>query len=74
MFEGKIFSIVWEDRRLPSGEVLVHETVDAPDVVRVYPVLGDRVLLIREYRAELDGHVVRTVSGRMAPTPQPISN
>ncbi|WP_433186844.1 NUDIX hydrolase [Actinoallomurus sp. CA-150999] len=65
VFSGKIFSIVWDERLNQDGSTSVFETVNAPDVVRVYPVRGDSIWLIREYRRELDRDILRTVSGRI---------
>jgi ADP-ribose pyrophosphatase len=72
VFKGKIFSIVWEELTLGDGTQVTYETVDAPDVVRVYPVRGNELLLIREHRAELGRTVLRTVSGRIEPGEDPI--
>jgi ADP-ribose pyrophosphatase len=65
VFSGKIFSIVWDERTNQDGSTSVFETVEAPDVVRVYPVCGDSIWLIKEYRKELDQEILRTVSGRI---------
>jgi ADP-ribose pyrophosphatase len=73
VFTGKIFSIVWDERTLDDGTAVIYETVDAPDVVRVYPVQDGELLLIRERRVELDRTVVRTVSGRVEPGEAPVA-
>jgi ADP-ribose pyrophosphatase len=62
---GKIFSVVEEERRLGTGEVLTLEYVEAPDVVRVYPVQNRSIWLIKEFRHELQCDVLRTVGGRI---------
>jgi 8-oxo-dGTP pyrophosphatase MutT (NUDIX family) len=66
-FAGRIFSIVWDEKLGPDGRELIYETVDAPDVVRVYPVSGRSIWLIDEYRHELGADILRTVSGRIEP-------
>jgi ADP-ribose pyrophosphatase len=65
VFSGRIFSVVWDERTNEDGSTTIFETVDAPDVVRVYPVRGDSIWLIKEYRKELDREIIRTVSGRI---------
>jgi 8-oxo-dGTP pyrophosphatase MutT (NUDIX family) len=65
VFAGKIFSIIWDEHTTPNGDKLVFETVSAPDVVRVYPLYGNQILLIREHRHELGREILRTVSGRI---------
>lgn len=71
VYSGRIFSIVLEEKELESGEVLVLESVEAPDVVRVYPIRDGSLWLIREFRYELGHEVIRTVSGRINPGESP---
>lgn len=73
VFTGKIFSIVWDEHKLDDGTSVIYETIDAPDVVRVYPVQGGELLLIREHRVELGRTVVRTVSGRIERGEAPVA-
>jgi ADP-ribose pyrophosphatase len=72
VFAGKIFSILWDECAGPNGKNLVFETVAAPDVVRVYPIYHDQLILIREYRHEVGRDVLRTVSGRIESDETPI--
>jgi ADP-ribose pyrophosphatase len=65
VFAGKIFSVIWDERISSDGAEIIYETISAPDVVRVYPIYRDKILLIREYRHELGREVLRTVSGRI---------
>jgi 8-oxo-dGTP pyrophosphatase MutT (NUDIX family) len=71
VFKGQIFSIEHEERVHPDGASVVYETVCAPDVVRVYPLLDGRLWLIQEFRPELDHEILRTVSGRIEPGESP---
>ncbi|MFC7527328.1 NUDIX domain-containing protein [Actinoplanes sp. GCM10030250] len=62
---GRHFQVLLTPVTYPDGTVKTHEQVQAPDVVRVYGVADDAVLLIREYRADVGRRVYRVPSGRV---------
>jgi len=63
-FKGLIFEIYRRTVVLAEGTTFVQELAAVPDIVRVYPVLAmSEVVMIQEYRREVDATILRVVSG-----------
>lgn len=64
-YEG-FSDVVLETVRTPDGATVEREVVEHQDAVAVVPVLDDgRVLLLRQYRQPVRGHVLEIPAGTM---------
>jgi ADP-ribose pyrophosphatase len=71
-WKGKSFSVILKRVRYDDGSFHVHEQIESPDVVRVYPLIEpDTIRLIREYRHDVDDWVIRVPAGRVKPGESP---
>ena len=64
-WQGRLFSVVLSDVTYPDGSVHRHEEIRAPDVVRVYAVERNSVLLTSEARPGSRDRVTRVPAGRI---------
>jgi len=48
----------------PDGETFERDVVHHPGAVSVVPVLGDEVILVRQYRASIDGQLLEIPAGK----------
>jgi ADP-ribose pyrophosphatase len=68
LFEGRVFDVVRESLRLPSGLRQDLEIVDHPGAVAVAAVDEDgRLLLVRQYRHAAGDWLVEVPAGRVEP-------
>jgi len=71
-WKGRHFSVVLQSVRYEDGSTRIHEQIEAPDVVRVYPLTGSgTIYLIREFRHDVDRWVTRVPAGRVQPGETP---
>lgn len=62
---GPVFDVAIAQVRGPGGEVLVREVVRHPGAVMVVPVLDDgQAVLVRQYRAAIDTHLLEIPAGK----------
>ena len=50
VFSGRRFAVTVEDVTLPNGHKMHMEKVHCPEVCHVVPILGDKVILLRQFR------------------------
>jgi ADP-ribose pyrophosphatase len=72
VWSGKIYKIYEREVTLANGLSEVFEILEAPDVVRVYPIRTGQIILISEYRPLQERRVLRVPAGRIEPGEQPI--
>ena len=61
---GPVFRVSIGQVRAPSGQVLTREYVRHPGAVVVVPVIGDDAVLVRQYRAVIDKHLLELPAGK----------
>ena len=57
----------------PDGEVHSRDVIRHPGGVGVLPILGDDVVLVRQYRVALDRPVLEIPAGRLEPDEEPLA-
>ena len=66
VWKGRNFSVILHSVKYNDGSTHVHEQIEAPDVVRVYPLSNSgTIYLIREFRHDVDRWVTRVPAGRV---------
>jgi ADP-ribose pyrophosphatase len=64
IFEGRIFDVEGGDAMLEDGRIVRREVVTHDGGVGIVPVLGDKVLLIRQFRIAVDEFILEIPAGR----------
>ena len=62
--EGAVFSVVVGEFETPDGQVVQRDIVRHPGAVCVVPVVGDDVILVRQYRAAADREMLELPAGK----------
>ncbi|MCP4425912.1 MAG: NUDIX hydrolase [Chloroflexi bacterium] len=70
-FEGRIFSVTAGEARLDDGVLVPREMVEHHGGVAVVPVLGDAVILIRQFRIAINQHIQEIPAGRLEGDEEP---
>ena len=66
IYSGKILTLNIEEHELPDGRRISYEIVRHPGAVGVIPLLEDgRIVLIRQYRAAMNGMVIEIPAGKL---------
>jgi ADP-ribose pyrophosphatase len=63
--DGVVISIYDARFRSPDGSVVHREIARHPGAVGVVPIVGDSVVLVRQYRAPLDRDLLEIPAGKM---------
>jgi ADP-ribose pyrophosphatase len=71
VYEGKIFSVVAGEARLDDGRIVRREVVEHRGGVAVVPVLGDTVILIRQFRIAVGRELLELPAGRLEGDEEP---
>lgn len=61
---GPVFEVTVGRVRAPNGEVLTREFVRHPGAVMVVPVIDGDAVLVRQYRAAIDLHLLEIPAGK----------
>jgi ADP-ribose pyrophosphatase len=64
IFEGRIFDVQGGEAMLDDGRLVRREVVTHDGGVGIVPLLGDEVLLIRQYRIAVDEYILEIPAGR----------
>lgn len=64
IYEGVIFKVVSGEFETPDGQVIQRDIVRHPGAVTVVPVVGDEVILVRQYRAAVDRELLELPAGK----------
>ena len=64
VFEGKIIRVAVGEFVSPSGNTVVRELVRHPGAVSVVPIVGDHVVMVRQYRAAIGGDLLEIPAGK----------
>ena len=65
IYSGKVVSLRVGDVRMDDGTVAFREVVEHPGGVAVVPVLGDSVVLIRQYRIAVGRDIIEIPAGKL---------
>ena len=66
IYAGRILTLNIEEHELPNGRRVSCEIVRHPGAVGVVPLLDDgRIVLIRQYRAAMNGMVIEIPAGKL---------
>jgi ADP-ribose pyrophosphatase len=66
IYAGRILTLNIEEHQLPDGRRISCEIVRHPGAVGVIPLLEDgRIVLIRQYRAAMNGMVIEIPAGKL---------
>jgi ADP-ribose pyrophosphatase len=64
IFEGRIFDVEGGEAMLDDGRIVQREVVTHDGGVGIVPVLGDKLLLIRQFRIAVDEFILEIPAGR----------
>lgn len=64
-YQGKIFSLWVGEVQLDDGQVFEREVVSHKGGVAIVPVLGDAVILIRQFRISIGCEILELPAGRL---------
>lgn len=70
--KGKIFSLWGGNVALDNGDTAVREYVRHPGGVAIVPVVGNDVILIRQFRITIQRELVELPAGLLEPDEEPI--
>lgn len=63
--EGPVVSVYEGRFRAPDGQILVREIIRHPGAVGVVPVVDGEVVMVRQYRAAIDRHLLEIPAGKL---------
>jgi ADP-ribose pyrophosphatase len=73
IYKGKIFSLWGGQVSLDNGEVAVREYIRHLGGVGMVPVIGENVILIRQFRISIGRELIELPAGRLEPNEKPAS-
>jgi ADP-ribose pyrophosphatase len=68
---GSIITVAVGEFTSPDGRLMRRDLVHHPGAVSVVPVIGDDVILVRQYRAAIDGDLLEIPAGLRDVTDEP---
>ena len=71
-FEGKIFSVSTGHVLLDDGSEARRDIIEHHGGTAIVPVLGDNVLLIRQFRISIERELLELPAGRLEPNENPL--
>ncbi|OPH60841.1 ADP-ribose pyrophosphatase [Paenibacillus ferrarius] len=72
IFKGKVISLQVDHVRLPNGEMATREIVKHPGAVAVIPLLGDKMIVVEQYRKPLEKSQVEIPAGKLDAGEEPM--
>lgn len=73
IFDGKIISLQVDTVRLPNGETATREIVKHPGAVAVLALLGDKMLVVEQFRKPFDKNLVEIPAGKLDRGEEPLT-
>lgn len=71
IYPGRTIHVAVDTVRLPNGKVMDVELVHHQGAVAVVPVIGDEVLMVRQYRYATGGWLLEIPAGKLEPDEKP---
>lgn len=65
IYEGRVVSLRTGDVRMDDGTVAFREVVEHPGGVAVVPVIGDSIVLIRQFRIAIGHDILELPAGKL---------
>lgn len=72
LFQGKVISLEMDQVQLPNGQTATREIVRHPGAVAVLAFIGDRMLVVEQYRKALGRSEVEIPAGKLEPGEDPM--
>lgn len=72
IFEGRMINVQVDTVQLPNGETATREIVRHPGAVAVLALLGDRMLVVEQFRKPLERVQVEIPAGKLEPGEDPM--
>jgi ADP-ribose pyrophosphatase len=72
IFKGKIISLQVDQVTLPNGGTASREIVKHPGAVAVIPLLGDKMIVVEQYRKPLEKSQVEIPAGKLDSGEEPL--
>ncbi|TXK83492.1 NUDIX hydrolase [Paenibacillus sp. N3.4] len=72
IFKGRIISLQVDHVLLPNGETATREIVKHPGAVAVIPLLGDKMIVVEQYRKPLERSQVEIPAGKLDAGEEPL--
>ncbi|WP_438432258.1 NUDIX hydrolase [Gorillibacterium sp. sgz500922] len=73
IFQGKVINVDVETVRLPDGGTATREIVRHPGAVCVLAVIGERILVVEQYRKALGRNLMEIPAGKLERGEDPLS-
>lgn len=65
IYSGKLLNVVKDTVRLPTGRLTVREVVKHRGVVAIIPLLGERIVMVRQFRQACGKTLLELAAGTM---------
>lgn len=72
IFKGRIISLQVDQVQLPNGSTASREIVKHPGAVAVIPLLGDKMIVVEQYRKPLEKSQVEIPAGKLDSGEEPL--
>lgn len=72
IFKGRIISLQVDTVTLPNGEMATREIVKHPGAVAVIPLIGDKMIVVEQYRKPLEKSQVEIPAGKLDAGEEPL--
>lgn len=72
IYEGRIISLQVDTVKLPNGETASREIVKHPGAVAVIPLIGDKMIVVEQYRKPLEKSQVEIPAGKLDQGEEPL--
>lgn len=72
VFQGKVISLQVDEVRLPNGQTATREIIKHPGAVAVIALIGDKMLVVEQYRKPLEKCLVEIPAGKLDPGEEPL--
>jgi len=73
LYEGNVVSLRVGHALVDEKTVAVREVVEHPGGVAILPVLGDKVILVRQYRIAIGQQIIEVAAGKLEGEEEPIA-
>jgi ADP-ribose pyrophosphatase len=71
VFQGRLLSVAVDTVRLPDGRTATRDVVKHPGAVALVPLLGDNVVLVRQWRHAIGAATLEIPAGTLTPGEPP---
>jgi ADP-ribose pyrophosphatase len=72
LYRGKIFSLWGGQVALDNGKIAVREYIRHAGGVGIVPMVGENVILIRQFRISIERELIELPAGRLEPNEEPM--